>query len=109
MIDVVLGHVSVLQAQLNCMEDLFHSDVPWKYLITLVAQDYPLYDNKGIAEGLKKLNGLNNIESYPIPERFAYRETKSGLLQKQGKGKNTMVTEWIVHGNQRPPLLITSL
>jgi len=54
LINVFWGHVSVLQAELNCMEDLIHSDVPWKYLITLVAQDYPLYDNKGIVEGLKK-------------------------------------------------------
>ena len=80
------------------MEDLFHSDVPWKYLITLVAQDYPLYENKGIVEGLKKLNGLINIESYPL-SALPNAQTKSGLLQKQGKGKNTMVTEWILHGN----------
>ena len=87
LIDVVWGHVSVLQAELNCMEDLFHSDVPWKYLITLVAQDYPLYDNKGIVEGLKKLNGLNNIESYPMPEHFAYRANKIWTLTETGKGK----------------------
>ena len=87
LIDVVWEHVSVLQAQLNCMEDLFHSDVPWKYLITLVAQDYPLYDNKGIVEGLKKLNGLNNIESYPMPEHFAYRANTIWTLTETGKGK----------------------
>ena len=86
-IDVVWGHVSVLQAELNCMEDLFHSDVPWKYLITLVAQDYPLYDNKGIVEGLKKLNGLNNIESYPMPKHFAYRANTIWTLTETGKGK----------------------
>lgn len=87
LIDVVWGHVSVLQAELNCMEDLFHSDVPWKYLITLVAQDYPLYDNKGIVEGLKKLNGLNNIESYPMPKHFAYRANTIWTLTETGKGK----------------------
>ncbi|CAH3038430.1 unnamed protein product [Porites evermanni] len=87
LIDVVWGHVSVLQAQLNCMEDLFHSDIPWKYLITLVAQDYPLYDNKGIVEGLKKLNGLNNIESYPMPKRFAKRANEIWTLTETGKGK----------------------
>lgn len=87
LIDVVWGHVSVLQAELNCMEDLFQSDVPWKYLITLVAQDYPLYDNKGIVEGLKKLNGLNNIESYPMPKHFAYRANTIWTLTETGKGK----------------------
>lgn len=84
--DVVWGHVSVLQAELNCMKDLVHSDVPWKYLITLVAQDYPLYDNKGIVEGLKTLNGLNNIESYPMPENFAYRANNIWVLKATGKG-----------------------
>ena len=67
LVDVVWGHISVLQAELNCMEDLLDSSVPWKYLITLVAQDFPLYDNKGIVQGLKQLNGLNNIESYVMP------------------------------------------
>ena len=87
LVDVVWGHVSVLQAELNCMEDLLHSDVPWKYLITLVGQDYPLYDNKGIVEGLKKLNGLNNIESYLMPRKFAYRANNIWVLKETGKGK----------------------
>ena len=37
LVDVIWGHISVLRAELNCKEDLFNSDVPWKYLITLVA------------------------------------------------------------------------
>ena len=86
LVDVVWGHISVLQAELNCMEDLLDSSVPWKYLITLVAQDFPLYDNKGIVQGLKQLNGLNNIESYVMPEHFAYRADFIWELHNTGQG-----------------------
>ena len=69
------------------MEDLLHSSLRWKYLISLVAQDYPLYNNRGIVQGLKSLNGRNNIESYPMPEKFAYRANSVWTLEKRvGKG-----------------------
>ena len=86
LVDVIWGHISVLQAELNCMEDLLNSNVPWKYLITLVAQDFPLYDNKGIVQGLKQLNGSNNIQSYTMPSWFAKRADYIWALKKTGMG-----------------------
>ncbi|XP_074607089.1 N-acetyllactosaminide beta-1,6-N-acetylglucosaminyl-transferase-like [Acropora palmata] len=86
LVDVVWGHISVLEAELNCMEELLDSSVPWKYLITLVAQDFPLYDNKGIVQGLKQLNGLNNIQSYTMPSWFGKRADYVWTLKKTGKG-----------------------
>ena len=66
--DVVWGHFSVVQAQLNCMEELLESSVKWKYYISLVGQDFPLYDNREIVTALKRLHKLNSIDSFPMPK-----------------------------------------
>ena len=66
--DVVWGHISVVQAQLSCMEELLQSSVRWKYYISLIGQDFPLYDNKQIVAALKRLQNMNSIgSSRPIP------------------------------------------
>jgi len=85
-VDVVWAHISILQAQLNCVADLLQSPVKWKYFVSLVGQDFPLYDNNGIVNGLKTLQGKNNIDSYPMPEGnkdrtlfvFHFEKTSSG-------------------------------
>ncbi|KAJ7388606.1 beta-1,3-galactosyl-O-glycosyl-glycoprotein beta-1,6-N-acetylglucosaminyltransferase [Desmophyllum pertusum] len=64
--DVVWGHFSLVQAQINCMKELLESWIPWKYYISLVGQDFPLYDNKQIVIALQRLNNLNSIKSYPM-------------------------------------------
>ena len=66
--DVVWGHFSVVQAQINCMEELLDSLVKWKYYISLVGQDFPLYDNRQIVAALRNLNKSNSIESFPMPK-----------------------------------------
>ena len=66
--DVVWGHFSIVQAQLNCMEELLLSSVKWKYYISLIGQDFPLYDNKEIVRALRNLNYTNSIDSMPMPE-----------------------------------------
>ena len=68
-VNVIYYHISLLQAQLNCMQDLLQSKTQWKYLINLVGQDYPLYENNQIVEGLKGLHGYNVIESTKMPEK----------------------------------------
>ena len=72
-VNVIWGHISVVQAQLNCMRDLLQSPVKWKYYINLVGQDFPLYDNRGVVHGLKLLQGDNSIMSYPVPNEFKDR------------------------------------
>ena len=61
-VDVIWGHFSVVQAQFSCMEELLKSQVKWKYYISLVGQDFPLYDNKQIVKALQGLNNTNNID-----------------------------------------------
>ncbi|XP_068675976.1 N-acetyllactosaminide beta-1,6-N-acetylglucosaminyl-transferase-like [Montipora foliosa] len=70
---VFWGHFSLVQAQLNCMDELLQSSVKWKYYISLVGQDFPLYDNKEIVRALQTLKNHNNIESFPVPEIFKFR------------------------------------
>ena len=65
--DVAWGHFTVVQAQLNCMEELLEASVKWKYYISLVGQDFPLYDNRQIVKALQGLNNSNSINSNPMP------------------------------------------
>ena len=75
-VDVVWGHITLVEAQFSCMEELLKSPVKWKYYISLVGQDFPLYDNKQIVRALQGLNNTNNIGSSPMPERFSHRIKK---------------------------------
>ena len=78
--DVVWGHFSVVQAQLNCMTELLESSVDWKYYINLIGQDFPLYDNRQLVAALRKLNNTNSIESFPMPEHNQGRTKTSHKL-----------------------------
>ncbi|XP_077203516.1 beta-1,3-galactosyl-O-glycosyl-glycoprotein beta-1,6-N-acetylglucosaminyltransferase 4 [Paroedura picta] len=73
---VEYAHISRLQADLNCLSDLFKSSVPWKYVINLCGQDFPLRSNFELVSALKKLNGGNMLEtikpSSSKRERFIY-------------------------------------
>ena len=90
--DVVWGHFSIVQAHLNCMEELLKSSMRWKYYISLVGQDFPLYDNKEIVRALQGLNNSNNIESYPMPKDEVYR-TKFVFTLTKGQMKKTNKTK----------------
>ena len=54
-ISVFRGHFSLVQAQLNCMKEILKSSVKWKYYISLVGPDFPLYLNREIGEHCKLL------------------------------------------------------
>ncbi|XP_065263067.1 beta-1,3-galactosyl-O-glycosyl-glycoprotein beta-1,6-N-acetylglucosaminyltransferase 4 isoform X2 [Emys orbicularis] len=79
---VEYAHISRLQADFNCLSDLMRSSVPWKYVINLCGQDFPLRSNFELVSDLKKLNGGNMLEtvkpSSSKRERFTYHyELKS--------------------------------
>lgn len=96
-VDVIWAHISIIQAQLNCMADLLQSPVKWKYYINLVGQDFPLYDNNGMVNALKTLQGANNIESFPMPEKnknrtlfvYHFEKTPSGKYSHEYKRTQT--------------------
>uniref|UniRef100_A0A8C8RQG2 Beta-1,3-galactosyl-O-glycosyl-glycoprotein beta-1,6-N-acetylglucosaminyltransferase 3 n=1 Tax=Pelusios castaneus TaxID=367368 RepID=A0A8C8RQG2_9SAUR len=60
---VVYTSWSRVQADLNCMEDLLRSRVPWRYLLNTCGTDFPLKTNAETVRALKFLNGRNNLES----------------------------------------------
>ncbi|XP_062948023.1 beta-1,3-galactosyl-O-glycosyl-glycoprotein beta-1,6-N-acetylglucosaminyltransferase 3 [Cynocephalus volans] len=60
---------SRVQADLNCMEDLLQSSVPWKYFLNTCGTDFPIKTNAEIVQALKMLNGKNSMES-EIPTEY---------------------------------------
>ena len=61
-VDVTWGKMSVLQADLNCMKELYDKYKDWKYLINLTGQEFPLKTNAELAKILKAYKGANNVE-----------------------------------------------
>ena len=81
--DVVWGHPSLLNAQLNCMSDLlqYRSKVQWRYVINLNGMELPLRTNYELVTMLETQKGYSVIKSYPLLEkldieRFTYRVTR---------------------------------
>ncbi|XP_023692328.1 beta-1,3-galactosyl-O-glycosyl-glycoprotein beta-1,6-N-acetylglucosaminyltransferase 4-like [Paramormyrops kingsleyae] len=60
---VEYAHITRLKADLNCLSDLLGSVVPWRYVINLCGQDFPLRSNFELVAELKKLQGANMLES----------------------------------------------
>jgi hypothetical protein len=64
-ISVQWGTMSVLEADLYCMEDLLKYK-KWKYFINLTGQEMPLLSNRQIVRVLKALNGSNDVDGSVI-------------------------------------------
>ncbi|XP_057238505.1 beta-1,3-galactosyl-O-glycosyl-glycoprotein beta-1,6-N-acetylglucosaminyltransferase 3-like [Malurus melanocephalus] len=60
---VVYASWSRLQADLNCMQDLLQSPVPWRYLLNTCGTDFPIKTNAEIVRALQVLQGRNSLES----------------------------------------------
>ncbi|XP_076812094.1 beta-1,3-galactosyl-O-glycosyl-glycoprotein beta-1,6-N-acetylglucosaminyltransferase-like [Clavelina lepadiformis] len=67
--EVHYSHWSRVEADLNCLKDLVarKHEVPWKYVINLCGQDFPLKTNLEITRSLKTLHGFNNMETITPP------------------------------------------
>ncbi|XP_064312686.1 beta-1,3-galactosyl-O-glycosyl-glycoprotein beta-1,6-N-acetylglucosaminyltransferase 3 [Phalacrocorax carbo] len=61
--NVVYASWSRLQADLNCMQDLLQSPMPWHYLLNTCGTDFPIKTNAEIVSALKALRGRNSMES----------------------------------------------
>ncbi|NXA49941.1 GCNT3 acetylglucosaminyltransferase, partial [Nothocercus julius] len=61
--NVVYASWSRLQADLNCMQDLLQSPVPWRYLLNTCGTDFPIKTNAEMVHTLKLLQGRNSMES----------------------------------------------
>ncbi|XP_013916546.1 PREDICTED: beta-1,3-galactosyl-O-glycosyl-glycoprotein beta-1,6-N-acetylglucosaminyltransferase [Thamnophis sirtalis] len=89
---VVYASWSRVQADLNCMKDLYRRNVSWKYLINLCGMDFPIKTNQEIVEKLKALNGENSLETEKMPSNKEVRwkkhyEVVDGKVKKMGIDK----------------------
>lgn len=74
-VDVVYSAWPRVQADLNCMADLYKATTKWKYFINLCGQDFPLKTNLEIVRMLRSLNGGNSLESEKLPAEKMWRVT----------------------------------
>lgn len=75
-VNVVYSGWPRVQADLNCMADLYNSNTNWKYFINLCGQDFPLKTNLEIVRALRSLRGANSLESEKMPKEKQWRVTK---------------------------------
>ncbi|XP_038558853.1 beta-1,3-galactosyl-O-glycosyl-glycoprotein beta-1,6-N-acetylglucosaminyltransferase-like [Micropterus salmoides] len=81
-----------VQADLNCMADLYNVSTKWKYFINLCGQDFPLKTNLEIVRTLRSLKGGNSLESEKLPKEKKWRVSNvhqivDGKIQAIGKVK----------------------
>ncbi|XP_040211967.1 beta-1,3-galactosyl-O-glycosyl-glycoprotein beta-1,6-N-acetylglucosaminyltransferase [Rana temporaria] len=85
--NVVYASWTRVQADLNCMKDLYKANAQWKYLINLCGMDFPIKTNGEMVQMLKALKGENSLETEKMP---AHKETRwrkhydieSGVIHK---------------------------
>lgn len=74
-VNVVYASWSRVQADINCMADLYNSNTNWKYFINVCGQDFPLKTNWEIVQMLRLLRGGNSMESEKMPPGKNWRVT----------------------------------
>lgn len=100
LVDVEWAAFSSLEADLLCMHDLLDrtATYPWKYLINLSGQEFPLKTNLEMVRLLSRLDGANVVEGYPMSdrmfrERFAAKAEHSGPPFPANSGVRVMKGE----------------
>nr|XP_017523886.2 beta-1,3-galactosyl-O-glycosyl-glycoprotein beta-1,6-N-acetylglucosaminyltransferase 3 [Manis javanica] len=92
LVRVIYASWSRVQADLNCMEDLLQSSVPWKYLLNTCGTDFPIKTNAEMVLALKLLNGKNSMESEVPTEykksRWKYHYEVTDTLSQTSKMKD---------------------
>ncbi|GAA6106794.1 beta-1,3-galactosyl-O-glycosyl-glycoprotein beta-1,6-N-acetylglucosaminyltransferase-like [Tachysurus ichikawai] len=80
--EVVYASWSRVQADINCMKDLYQVSSRWKYFINLCGQDFPIKTNLEIVHALKALAGANSLETEITPPNKMYRWKKKPPIDK---------------------------
>ena len=62
-VGVVYAGWSRVQADINCMRNLYNISASWKYFVNLCGQDFPIKTNLEMVRSLKALKGRNSMES----------------------------------------------
>ncbi|NXY21437.1 GCNT3 acetylglucosaminyltransferase, partial [Atrichornis clamosus] len=89
--NVVYASWSRLQADLNCMQDLLQSPVPWRYILNTCGTDFPIKTNAEIVRALKVLHGRNSLESEKPSDakraRWQYHHEVGAAISRTDKEK----------------------
>jgi hypothetical protein len=90
-VKVYYGHISITDAQLQCMQDLEkYPQSRWRYVINLCGREIPLKTNREIVHSLQQLGGYSAVNAYPLPQQYwKKRFTGKYRLDKNGKNRNT--------------------
>ena len=92
-IKIYYEHISITDAQLNCMRDLEKYPEPrWKYVINLCGKEVPLKTNREIVEYLQMLKGYSAVNAYPLPEVHR-RQRITYKFHLDGHGHNRQTWE----------------
>ncbi|MEQ2166302.1 hypothetical protein GOODEAATRI_026554 [Goodea atripinnis] len=92
-VSVVYAGWPRVQADLNCMADLYKASAEWKYFINLCGQDFPLKTNLEMVRMLRLLKGGNSMETEDMPAEKKWRittvhEIANGTIKSTGKSKS---------------------
>ena len=74
---IIYAHHTIMDAQLNCMEDLLAlKESRWRYTIALCGTELPLKTNREIVAGLKRLKGGSGITTHALNDNAKSRFDK---------------------------------
>ncbi|XP_068092767.1 beta-1,3-galactosyl-O-glycosyl-glycoprotein beta-1,6-N-acetylglucosaminyltransferase [Hyperolius riggenbachi] len=82
--NVVYASWSRVQADVNCMKELYHANAQWKYLMNLCGMDFPIKTNREIIQSLKALKGKNSLETEKMPPHKEVRWRKHHEISGTG-------------------------
>ena len=85
-IKVNWGDYTILDAQLNCIADIYdaRTSVDWKYLITLCGKELPLRTNLEMVRLLQPLNGTSALIHFDVPEDDRWRYQVKSYTNSRG-------------------------
>ncbi|XP_072537187.1 beta-1,3-galactosyl-O-glycosyl-glycoprotein beta-1,6-N-acetylglucosaminyltransferase-like [Salminus brasiliensis] len=82
--NVVYASWSRVQADMNCIKDLYQISDRWKYFINLCGQDFPMKTNLEMVHALKGLRGGNSLETETMPSYKEFRWKKRHIVKDGG-------------------------
>lgn len=117
-ISVYWGHISMVDAELQCLQLLYDRDPHWQYYLNLAGSEMPLVSMSEIEKILSTGHVPNIIQTYPMPqfhiERYKFSHTlaerpkdqslweKLGLVTRHDDGSYNLIP-FPTNIQKRPP------
>ncbi|GAA6085287.1 beta-1,3-galactosyl-O-glycosyl-glycoprotein beta-1,6-N-acetylglucosaminyltransferase-like [Tachysurus ichikawai] len=91
-VEVVYASWSRVQADINCMKDLYQVNSHWKYFINLCGQDFPIKTNLEIVRMLKKFGGAT-VTAWRLRPHPVLRDSDGSKATKVPKAQ--VLISWL--------------